>query len=188
MSITEINFTDLNKQKFKEGLVIQGCGGDLNEWIGGINDILKEEGILLNDTKFEDIYKFKFENLTCLIFPFDDKVQLDIGKFALWRIASFEVFGGTWLSDYIENNNEEFENVKNSHKPDCPLIGANGNIFNLLGIATRTLRDNGMPDEAVEMRTRVTDCNSYEEALEVIGEYVNITFADEMMDEGMGGI
>ena len=29
-----------------------------------------------------------------------------------------------------------------SKKPDCPLIGADGNIFNLIGIASRTLRRN----------------------------------------------
>ena len=29
-------------------------------------------------------------------------------------------------------------------KPDCPLIGQNGNIFNLAGIASRTLKENGM--------------------------------------------
>ena len=32
-------------------------------------------------------------------------------------------------------------------KPMCPIIGANGNIFNILGIASRTLKDNGMTEE-----------------------------------------
>ena len=59
-------------------------------------------------------------------------------------------------------------------KPSCPLIGQNGNIFNLMGLASRTLRQNGMADEAKEMQNRIMggDCHSYEEALGIISEYV----------------
>lgn len=35
-----------------------------------------------------------------------------------------------------------------SKKPKCPLIGQDGNIFNLIGIASKTLKRNGMYDEA----------------------------------------
>lgn len=38
-----------------------------------------------------------------------------------------------------------------SKKPKCPLIGQDGNIFNLMGIASKTLKRNGMYDEAKEM-------------------------------------
>ncbi|MDE5772532.1 MAG: hypothetical protein K2I06_13050 [Ruminococcus sp.] len=48
------------------------------------------------------------------------------------------------------------------NKPDCPLIGENGNIFNLVGIASGTLRRNGMADEAKEMGERVFLSGSYE--------------------------
>ena len=59
-------------------------------------------------------------------------------------------------------------------KPSCPLIGQNGNIFHLMGLASRMLRQNGMADEAKEMQTRIMggDCHSYEEALRIISEYV----------------
>lgn len=40
-------------------------------------------------------------------------------------------------------------------KPDCPLIGQDGNIFNLMGIAARTLKNNDMREEAAEMQKRV---------------------------------
>ena len=69
------------------------------------------------------------------------------------------------------------ENERN--KPDCPLIGQDGNVFNLIGIASRTLKENGMASEAKEMSSRVFDSGSYGEALSIIGEYVNITSADE---------
>ena len=63
------------------------------------------------------------------------------------------------------------------------------NIFNLMGIASRTLREHGMADQAKEMTNRIhSDAKSYYEALNIIGEYVNITSVDDVdedMDEGM---
>lgn len=64
-------------------------------------------------------------------------------------------------------------------KPKCPLIGQNGNIFNLMGIASRTLKRNGMSNESKEMCSRITSSGSYDEALSIIDEYVEITSADE---------
>ena len=69
------------------------------------------------------------------------------------------------------------------NKPDCPLIGQDGNIFNLMGIASRTLRRNGMAEEAKEMTDRIYQSGSYDEALCIMGEYVNITSVDEIEDE-----
>ena len=59
-------------------------------------------------------------------------------------------------------------------KPECKLIGENGNIFNLVGIASRTLKRNGMDAEADEMRERVFSSGSYEEALCAIADYVEV--------------
>ena len=58
-------------------------------------------------------------------------------------------------------------------KPKCKLIGSDGNIFNILGIAGRALKDNGMREEAEEMYARVTSSGSYYEALGIITEYVD---------------
>ena len=60
------------------------------------------------------------------------------------------------------------------NKPDCKLIGEDGNIFNLMARAARTLRENDLSEEAKEMRERITSSGSYDEALCIIGEYVNI--------------
>ena len=73
------------------------------------------------------------------------------------------------------------ENERN--RPDCPLIGQDGNVFNLIGIASRTLKENGMSEEANEMSSRVFASESYDEALSIIGEYVNITSSEEMDEE-----
>ncbi len=70
-------------------------------------------------------------------------------------------------------------NENSQTKPDCPLIGENGNIFNLVGIAAKTLRRNGLSEEASEMTNKVFASGSYEEALGIIGEYVNITSVEE---------
>ena len=70
-----------------------------------------------------------------------------------------------------------------SKKPKCPLIGQNGNIFNLIGIASKTLKRNGMPDKAKEMCERITSSESYVEALSIIDEYVEITSIDDEQTE-----
>ena len=63
----------------------------------------------------------------------------------------------------------------NNKKPNCPLIGQDGNIFNLMAIASRTLREHDMAEQATEMCERIRNCGNYYSALGVIGEYVNIT-------------
>ena len=73
-------------------------------------------------------------------------------------------------------------NENKQTKPDCPLIGQDGNIFNLVGIASRTFKRNGLSAEAAEMTEKVFNSGSYEEALNIIGEYVNITSVDEPGD------
>lgn len=47
-----------------------------------------------------------------------------------------------------------------------------------MGIAARTLKDNDMRDQAAEMQQRIMNSGSYDEALCIIGEYVNITSVD----------
>lgn len=68
-------------------------------------------------------------------------------------------------------------------KPDCPLIGQDGNIYNLVGIASNTLKRNGLREQASEMTEKVFQSHSYEEALSVISQYVNITSIDDDDEE-----
>ena len=149
MSITTITTEDLRHMEGKEGLILQGCGGDLKEWMDGINDMLTEAGILKDGSKFEDVSTFQYGELTCLLYPFED-VKLDIGKLAVWRLQTHADFGGTWLSDFVPNRLGGFigEPSPEPEKPDCALIGQDGNVFNLIGIASRTLRRNGMAEQA----------------------------------------
>lgn len=190
MSIKKITENDLRQMKDSEALILQGCGGELQEWLDGINDMFTESGILLEGTKFkaENCSAFEHDGLTCLMFPFSEDVKLDVGRLAMWRLQTHGQFGGTWLSDYVPNRLGGFteeQQKEESLKPDCPLIGQDGNIFNLMGIASRTLRQNGMSEQATEMRSRITEtAGSYSEALSIIGEYVNITSVDDDQDYG----
>jgi hypothetical protein len=57
-------------------------------------------------------------------------------------------------------------------KPPAAIIGANGNIYNLLAIARKALKSVGQREEADVMMTRVTQSGSYDKALQIIMEYV----------------
>lgn len=59
-------------------------------------------------------------------------------------------------------------------KPKCKLIGEDGNIFNLMSIASKTLKETGMEEEAKEMIERIINSRSYIEALAIISEYIEI--------------
>lgn len=47
----------------KEGLILQGCGGEVQEWVDGINKMLTDKGILLDNTKFENVSVFKSDGV-----------------------------------------------------------------------------------------------------------------------------
>ena len=182
-----ITTDELRTMTDREGLVIQGCGGDLSEWVKGINELLTQEGILQNGDTFKDVSVFEHNGCTNLLLSMEN-MDLDIGKLAMWRLQSHATFGGTWLSDYLPNRLGVDMNGPpvQKEKPDCALIGQDGNIFNLMAIATGTLKENGLGDQAKEMRERITASGSYDNALCIIGEYVNITFVEDAQEQDCG--
>ena len=44
MSIENIPADSLRRMNGKEGLVLQGCGGDPREWLDAVNKLLTERG------------------------------------------------------------------------------------------------------------------------------------------------
>lgn len=68
-------------------------------------------------------------------------------------------------------------------KPKSPIIGADGNIFNLVAIVSKTLKTSGLVNEAQEMSKRVFTSSSYEEALQIITEYIEPVDVNESLDE-----
>lgn len=172
--IKSITTDDLRRMDGQEGLVLQGCGGDPQEWVNGINGLLKEAGILLDGSIFkaENVSSFQHGGLNCLLFPFEG-VKLDVGKLAMWRLQTHGQFGGTWLSDYVPNRLGGFTPQEQvPQKPKMELLGQDGNIFGIMGRASRLLKRAGQQEQAEEMISRVTACGSYDEALNIISEYV----------------
>ena len=56
MSIRTISTGQLRRMGDQEGLILQGCGGDPQEWLDGINEILAQECILKKGAGFEEAY------------------------------------------------------------------------------------------------------------------------------------
>lgn len=172
--IKTITADDLRQMEDQEGLILQGCGGDIQEWVDGINGLFTEAGILQESSRFESVSVFQHDGLTNLLFPFEG-VQLDVGKLAMWRLQTHQRFGGTWLSDYVPNRLGGFVQEQRPQRPQRPkmeLLGQDGNIFSILGRASALLKQAGMKDQADEMFQRVTASGSYEQALNIISEYV----------------
>lgn len=67
----------------------------------------------------------------------------------------------------------EFNKLLNRpKKPKMQLIGQDGNIFAIMGRATRLLKSAGQSDKAKEMCGRVMASKSYNAALTIVSEYV----------------
>ena len=181
MSITSITTDQLRRIQDHDGLILQGCGGSLQEWQDGINHLLTEIDVLKDGSRFENIHVFQYEGRTCLLFPFTDDVQINMGKMARWRLQSHDQFEGMWLSDYVDLRlGGPLQEQQHNGKPDCPLIGEDSNIFNLMAIASNTLKQHGMQEQASQMRQRIEQCQSYDSALSIIMDYVNPTHQQQM--------
>lgn len=59
-------------------------------------------------------------------------------------------------------------------KPNCRLIGKNGNVFNIIGIVAHTLKENDQGEKAKEFINRATAAHSYEDVLAMLREYINV--------------
>ena len=92
----------------------------------------------------------------------------------MWRLKSHSAFGGYWLSDYLPNRLGVHADAEQtvSGKPRMLLSGMAGNIFNILGNASRLLKENGLEAQAKEIFERATAAGSYEQALMIVSEYV----------------
>ena len=65
--------------------------------------------------------------------------------------------------------------MKNTiEKPKAKVLGENANVFNLMGICSKELKRNGQTEQAKEMSNKIWACGSYEEALQIMGEYCEL--------------
>lgn len=110
MDIQKYNFLDFkcfinnNDNDSKEGIVLLGTGGDLNEWVEGVFNQLKEESIV-TASSVEELFSNAIELKTTgcrtdLVLVFNNFDNINMGKMAMWRLR----FGDCcWISDYIPN-------------------------------------------------------------------------------------
>lgn len=160
------------KNKNYDFLVLQGCGGDLEEWVNGITNMLKENGIIPDSFSFDEIYSFEKDGVTNIAFALNNK-NIDMGNLTIFRLKIRNDLGAMWLSDYIDNYLRDVKEI--NKKPKAPIVGADGNVFNLIAICSRALKRAGYHDQAKEMVNRVTNSHSYEEALSIMCEYIEPT-------------
>lgn len=87
-----------------EGIVLLGCGGDLNEWLTGVSKTLKEEDIVKSDNP-DELWNGAYEitstgGRTDLVLPFKSETYFNMGIMAIWRLR----FGNcSWISDFKTN-------------------------------------------------------------------------------------
>ena len=56
----------------------------------------------------------------------------------------------------------------------CKLVGENGNVFNLIAIVSKSLRQNGFQELEQEFKKLCFAAKSYEEVLFIIQTYVEV--------------
>ena len=64
-------------------------------------------------------------------------------------------------------------------RPKMKLVGEDGNIFAILGRASRLLKRNGQAEQAEEMSNRVYHSGDYYKALNIISEYVETELSEK---------
>ena len=60
-------------------------------------------------------------------------------------------------------------------KPEVKLTTCDGNVFALTGRCMKALKRAGLRDAAKELAERVSACGSYDEALQTMMEYVEVS-------------
>lgn len=59
-------------------------------------------------------------------------------------------------------------------KPKAKVIGKDGNVFNIIAICSKALKDVNREEDAKKMVSRVYASKSYYEALAIMQEYVDM--------------
>jgi hypothetical protein len=117
-TIEQKTFADIEAfGKKHDAMVFSGCGGDLNRWVDGITQMLKNDKIVADDFQFSFVWKFNhptMSTITCLLFPIDDT---DVGKLSIWRIKNINL-DVKWLSDFIDQVSESCESDNDEEEID----------------------------------------------------------------------
>jgi len=61
-----------------------------------------------------------------------------------------------------------------NEKPECEIIGTDGNVFAIIGRVSRTLKQAGQPERAKEFTDRAFQTQNYDEVLAMLDEFVEV--------------
>jgi hypothetical protein len=78
-TVKRITTDELRAMTDREGLILQGCGGELSEWVNGINELLTQEDLQIGDTS----WMFRFELTAAPTAVFYGKCGFEYGKLAI---------------------------------------------------------------------------------------------------------
>lgn len=88
------------------------------------------------------------------------------------------------ISKEMEKENIKTDSSENKNqKPICNIHKAYGNMLEILGLASLKLKQNNMNDESRKMIERATLSYSYDEAFDIVGEYVEVVKERENEEE-----
>jgi len=59
-------------------------------------------------------------------------------------------------------------------KPKCKLVGEDGNVFNIIGRVSKSLKQAGLKTEAIEFQDNAFNSGSYDEVLQLAMKYVEV--------------
>jgi hypothetical protein len=65
--------------------------------------------------------------------------------------------------------------MDNVTKPECELVGTDGNVFAIIGKVSATLKKAGQPDKAREFSAKAMSSASYGAVLCLCSEYVEVS-------------
>ena len=111
MEIGTKTFEDGIRYNDNFGMVIMGAGGDHNEWVEGIEGILKEHEIVSKEfATFSEAYVLSdnvngSEGRCDLVVIFSEDAQPVIGKLALWRLSFGDI---SWIDDFCDNYSGDY--------------------------------------------------------------------------------
>lgn len=103
-----------------------------------------------------------------------------------FQYGRFKVIANYYIniSKDMEKGNKKTENLKvELQKPICNIHKAYGYMPEIIGLASKTLKQNNMYDESREMIEKACLSYSYDEAFNIIKEYVEIVEERENEEE-----
>ena len=146
MKINQITLTDLRRMNGKEGLILQGCGGEIKEWMDGINKMLTDKGILLTIQSLSMFLCFKMTALP-VYFIHLKMSTLTSASLQCGDCNPTQPLQGCGYPDYVDNRLGGFEPEQNKEeKAQTRLcIDRSGRQYiQSVRNFKRTLKQNGM--------------------------------------------